>query len=124
VLAGILFLWTPFHFWSLALLYRDDYKKADVPMLPAKTTPRQAAWWVLSHTLPAGIGGLLLGLLPSLGWLYILPVGLFTADLVWRNIKLIKDPSPPNARGMFMASNLYLLVLLLAICISSGLGGL
>lgn len=124
VLAAILFLWTPFHFWSLALLYRDDYKKADVPMLPAKTTPRQAAWWVLSHTLPAGLGGLLLGLLPSLGWLYILPVGLLTADLVWRNVKLIKDPSPPNARSMFMASNLYLLVLLLAICVSSGLGGL
>ena len=124
VLAGILFLWTPFHFWSLALLYRDDYQKANVPMLPAKTTPRQAAWWVLSHTLPAGLAGLLLGLLPSLGWLYIVPVGLLTADLVWRNIKLIKDPAPANARGMFLASNLYLLVLLLAICVSSGLGGL
>lgn len=124
VLAAILFLWTPFHFWSLALLYRDDYQKANVPMLPAKTTPRQAAWWVLSHTLPASLGGLLLGLLPSLGWLYIIPVSLLTADLVWRNIKLIKDPAPANARGMFLASNLYLLVLLLAICISSGLGGL
>lgn len=124
VLAGILFLWTPFHFWSLALLYRDDYKKANVPMLPAQTTPRQAAWWVLSHTLPASIGGLLLALLPSLGWLYFIPVSLITADLVWRNLKLIQDPSPAHARSMFMASNLYLLVLLLAICLSSGLGGL
>ena len=43
VLALILFLWTPFHFWSLALLYRDDYTRADVPMLPTKTSPRQAA---------------------------------------------------------------------------------
>jgi protoheme IX farnesyltransferase len=36
VLSLILFLWTPFHFWSLAILYRDDYQRADVPMLPTK----------------------------------------------------------------------------------------
>ncbi|MEM7116925.1 MAG: heme o synthase [Chloroflexota bacterium] len=124
VLAGILFLWTPFHFWSLALLYRDDYKKADVPMLPAQTTPRQAAWWVFSHTLPAGIAGLLLAVLPSLGWIYFIPVALLTADLFWRNIKLIQIPSSAHARSMFLASNLYLLVMLIAICLSSGLGGL
>lgn len=124
VLAGILFLWTPFHFWSLALLYREDYQKADVPMLPAKTSPRHAAWWVFSHTLPASLAGLLLAVLPSLGWLYFIPVVLLTADLLWRNIKLIRDPRPANARSMFLASNLYLLVMLIAICLSSSLGGL
>ncbi|MCP4426970.1 MAG: protoheme IX farnesyltransferase, partial [Chloroflexi bacterium] len=42
LLSLILFLWSPFHFWSLALLYRDDYTRADVPMLPARTSPRNA----------------------------------------------------------------------------------
>ncbi len=119
VLSLLLFLWTPFHFWSLALLYREDYARSDVPMLPVHTTPRQAAWWVMSHTLPTSVGGLLLVLLPSLGWLYFLPVAWVTADLFWRNIKLIHSPSPQNAKGLFMASNIYLLVLLLAICLGT-----
>ena len=116
VLSLLLFLWTPFHFWSLALLYRDEYAHSDVPMLPVHTTPRQAAWWVMSHTLPTGLGGLLLVLLPSLGWVYLIPVAWVTADLFWRNARLIQSPSPKNARGLFMSSNIYLLVLLLAIC--------
>ena len=116
VLSLLLFLWTPFHFWSLALLYRDEYAHSDVPMLPVHTTPRQAAWWVMSHTLPTGLGGLLLVLLPSLGWVYLIPVAWVTADLFWRNARLIQLPSPKNARGLFMSSNIYLLVLLLAIC--------
>jgi protoheme IX farnesyltransferase len=120
-LALILFLWTPFHFWSLALLYRDDYERADVPMLPARTSPHQAALWVMSHTVPTGIAGLLLVLLPSLGWLYFIPITLVTADLIRRNVKLIADPSPANARALFLGSNSYLLVLLLAICVDTSL---
>lgn len=116
VLSLLLFLWTPFHFWSLALLYRDDYARSDVPMLPVHTSPRQAAWWVMSHTLPTGLGGLLLVVLPVLGWVYLIPVAWVTADLFWRNFKLIQTPTPHYARGLFMSSNIYLLVLLLAIC--------
>lgn len=119
VLALLLFLWTPFHFWSLALLYKDDYARTDVPMLPVHTSPRQAAWWVMSHTAPTAIGGLLLVTLPELGWLYFIPVFLATADLVFRNVRLIANPSPPHARSMFMASNVYLLVLLIAICLGA-----
>ena len=117
VLAAILFLWTPFHFWSLAILYRDEYSRADVPMLPTQTTPQRAAWWVMSHTLPTGILSLLLVVLPGLGWLYFLPVLAITVDLFYRNIQLIRDPSPLHARKLFMSSNYYLLVLLLAICV-------
>ncbi|MCA9946229.1 MAG: heme o synthase [Anaerolineales bacterium] len=116
VLSLLLFLWTPFHFWSLALLYKDDYARSDVPMLPVNTTPRQAAWWVMSHTLPTGLGGLLLVVLPTLGWVYIIPVIWVTADLFWRNTKLIQTPTAQNAKGLFLSSNIYLLVLLLAIC--------
>jgi protoheme IX farnesyltransferase len=119
VLAAILFLWTPFHFWSLAILYREEYRRADVPMLPAQTTPRRAALWVMTHTLPTAVFGLLLATLPDLGWLYFLPVLGVTADLFWRNARLIGDPSQRNARSLFISSNLYLLVLLLAICIDT-----
>lgn len=119
VLAAILFLWTPFHFWSLALLYRDDYARTNVPMLPVFTTPRQAAWWVMSHTLPTAVAGVLLVSLPSLGWVYIIPVFFISIDLVHRNIKLIQNPSPEYALKMFLGSNYYLLILLIAICLGS-----
>lgn len=119
VLALILFLWTPCHFWSLAILYRDDYSRADVPMLPTMVSPRQGAWWVMSHTLPTAIGAVLLTAIPPLGWLYFVPVLLVSADLVRRNVKLIREPSPANARSFFIASNIYLTVLLLAVCASA-----
>lgn len=116
ILSLILFLWTPFHFWSLALLYRDEYARSDVPMLPVHTTPKQAAWWVMSHTLPTCIFGVLLVVFPTLGVIYLIPVLFVSVDLFWKNVKLIRDPSQKNARAVFMASNIYLLVLLVAIC--------
>jgi protoheme IX farnesyltransferase len=121
VLSLILFLWTPFHFWSLAILYRDDYQRADVPMLPVKMLPRQAAVWVMTHTLPTAVAGLLLVLLPSLGWLYFVPMLLVTVELLRRNIQLIRNPSRRQALAMFLASNNYLLILLVMICLDTTL---
>ncbi|MDX1414733.1 MAG: heme o synthase [Candidatus Promineifilaceae bacterium] len=119
VLAFILFFWSPFHFWSLALIYRDEYKKADFPMLPAKTSPRAAAWWIALHAAVTGAAGLALVVLPFLGWIYFVPVLLVTASLTWRTIKLLRDPSPRHARGVFLSSNFYLLVLLVAVCVGT-----
>ena len=51
VLALLVFLWTPTHFWSLAIAYRDDYARGGFPMLPVQTSPRAAAWWVMLHTV-------------------------------------------------------------------------
>lgn len=121
VLAAILFLWTPFHFWSLAILYREEYQRADVPMLPVNTTPQNASWWVMSHTAPTVLLSLLFVVLPGLGWIYFIPVALVSADLLVKNVRLIRDPSKPNARALFMSSNYYLLVLLLAICFDMAL---
>ncbi len=119
LLALLLFLWTPFHFWSLALLYRDDYVKVDVPMLPGRTSPRNAAWWVMLHTIPTSFTGLAMVLMHNLGWVYFMPTAVITIYLVIKNIRLIQDPSAPQAKAMFMASNYYLTVLLLMIFIDS-----
>lgn len=119
VLALILFLWTPSHFWSLAILYRDDYKKANIPMLPTIMSERNASWWVMSHTLPTAIGAVLLAVVPELGWVYAVLVIAFSADMVRRNVTLIRKPTLKNARRFFISSNVYLLVVLLGICIDS-----
>lgn len=117
VLALLVFLWTPTHFWSLALLYRQDYQKASFPMLPAQVTPRQSAWWVLAHTLPTGLAAILLTSTPGLGWLYGLAALGLTLELLYRNIRLIMAPTPKNARRLFMSSNYYLMAVLLVICL-------
>jgi protoheme IX farnesyltransferase len=116
-LALLVFLWTPSHFWSLAILYRNDYAKAKVPMLPVQTTMRRAAAWVLLHTGAAGLAALLLGVSPALGWLYLLPVAVVSADRMIKNIRLLINPNPKNARSLFLSSNIYLMVVLLAICV-------
>ncbi len=97
-------------------MYREDYQRADVPMLPTKTSPRSAAWWVMLHTLPTGFASLMLVLMPSLGWLYFIPIAIVTANLLRRNIELIKEPSKARARKFFLSTNIYLLLLLWAIC--------
>ena len=115
ILALMLFMWTPSHFWSLAIMYRDDYALSKTPMLPTRTTPHQAAWWVLAHTLPTAFAAVALAVVPELGWWYLVPVGLATVELLRRNALLIRQPNRPHALGLFLASNIYLLVVLIAI---------
>lgn len=115
ILALILFLWTPSHFWSLAILCRKDYRRAGTPMLPTHCTPRRAAWWVLLHSIGTGAGVLLLGLAPSLGLFYFLPAALTTGYLLQKNVALLREPTRAHARQMFLASNVYLLVVLVTI---------
>jgi protoheme IX farnesyltransferase len=119
VLALMLFLWTPSHFWSLALLYRADYQRADFPMLPARVSPRQAAGWVALHTGATALAGLLLGLSPGMGPAYWAVSLLAALDLAYHNARLIKEPVPRRARALFMASNRYLMLVLLAIMVEA-----
>lgn len=117
VLALLVFLWTPSHFWSLAIVYRNDYARSDTPMLPVKTSPRMAAFWVFVHTAATALAALALALDPALGLIYLIPVGLATADMMWRNVRLLRVPSGKNARSLFIASNMYLAVVLVMACI-------
>lgn len=118
-LALLVFLWTPCHFWSLAIVYRDDYRRGGIPMLPAQTGLRFAAWWVLLHTVATALAALMLAWHPALGWLYLLPVGMATIDLLARNIRLLIRPGTKEAFSLFKASNLYLALILLMICLDA-----
>ena len=119
LLALLVFLWTPTHFWSLAIAYREDYARGGFPMLPVKTTSRAAAWWVLVHTSGATVAAVALAAHPALGWLYLLPVGLATVVLILLNSRLIIDPSRPRALALFHASNLYLATVLIMVCVNA-----
>jgi len=117
ILALLVFLWTPSHFWSLAMVYRNDYMRSDTPMLPAQTTPRHAAYWILLHTVATAFAALLLTLHTSLGWIYFIPVAATTIYILKINLQLIANPDGKLALKLFKTSNLYLATILLMICI-------
>jgi protoheme IX farnesyltransferase len=113
ILAVVLFLWTPPHFWSLAFKYRDDYAKVGVPMLPVVVHEQTAAYIILGHTVLLAV----LSLLPAmygLGWIYFLGAASGGAWFVWTSIALARNPSPETAMTNFHASLLQLSLLLIA----------
>ena len=119
ILALLVFLWTPSHFWSLAIVYRDDYARGSFPMLPVQVRPRPAAWWVLLHTAGTVLAALALVSHPDLGWLYFVPVGLGSAYLLARNLRLLVQPTARQAFALFHASNIYLALVLLMACLDA-----
>ncbi len=111
ILAMVLFLWTPPHFWSLAIARREDYEAAGVPMLPVKVGNATAAKAVLGNTLLL-TGMSVLPFFFGLGWLYL--VGALTGGgyFIYRSVLLVRDASPRNGMRAFFASLVQLIVLL------------
>lgn len=115
LLAITLFLWTPSHFWALAILLAEDYRAAGIPMLPVVLGEQRTAWWILANSVALAGSSLVpwgLGLLgPAYGWT---ATGL-GAVLIGLNLKLVANPSRRWAGWNFAWSIPYLLGLLCAI---------
>jgi protoheme IX farnesyltransferase len=112
LLAVILFLWTPPHFWSLAIVCRDDYAANGVPMLPAVKGLAVTARAVFAHVV-ALVGLSLLLPLWGAGPIYLLCAAGGGAWFVARAWQLLRSPSTGTARLAFRASLVQLSVLLL-----------
>ena len=115
LLAVVLFLWTPPHFWSLAFVFANDYKQANVPMLPTVFEKTIAAKIIFAHTLAL----FLVSVLPffyGLGWVYLL--GALTGGLYFlkTSYAMVRSASIETARTNFRAS-LVQLTLLLCACV-------
>ena len=111
ILAVVLFLWTPPHFWSLAFVYRSDYSQADVPMLPVVVAPETAAKVIFAHTTLL----VALSVLPvfyGLGWIYLLGAGLGGGYFLTTSWLLMRDPGQAAAVLNFRASLVQLSILL------------
>jgi heme o synthase len=111
ILAVVLFLWTPPHFWSLATALHKDYAAAGVPMLPVVIGDGAAAWVILGHTVMLS----LLALVPfwyGMGWIYLAGAAAGGAWFTWRSVELVRRPCPPVAMRNFAASLVQLTLLL------------
>ncbi len=71
VLFAIIFIWTPPHFWSLAVRYQDDYRAAHVPMLPAVASMKRTTTQIVYYTVALVAVSFLFGPVAHLGWIYM-----------------------------------------------------
>ena len=110
-LAVVLFLWTPPHFWSLAMAARDDYARADVPMLPNVVGDAKAAKVILAHTV-ALVAASLLPFVFGLGLVYLALAVIGGWVFLEKSIALVRAPGPAAAQANFKASLLQLSLIL------------
>ena len=83
VMFAVIFIWTPPHFWSLAVRYRDDYAAADVPMLPVVASMRRTTSEIVSYTVALVATSFLLGPVAHLGWIYMVTAAALGAGFLW-----------------------------------------
>jgi protoheme IX farnesyltransferase len=125
VLFLVVFLWTPPHFWSLAIRYRDDYSAAGVPMLPSVATIATVSGRILAYSYVMVAVSLLLWPVAGTGWLYpaaALGLGsgfLVEAHLLRRRARVSDTLTALRPMQLFHASNLYLTLLFVAVAIDS-----
>ena len=122
ILAAVLFLWTPPHFWSLAMVCRDDYAAAGVPMLPVVVGDRACALAILAHTI-ALVALSLAPLAYGMGWIYAVGAGLGGGFFVVTSIRLVAKPERRTALANFLASLVQLTLLLSAGIVDSAIAG-
>jgi len=117
VLFGIIFLWTPVHFWALALLIQDDYRDAGVPMLPVVRGERATVIQIALYTVLTAVVSVLPLFMGKAGMLYLVFSTLLNAVLVLRTVQLMQVPEKAQARSLFKYSMVYLAVLFMAIAV-------
>ena len=110
-LAAVLFLWTPSHFWSLAIALTEDYRRAQVPMLPVTRGVDAAVRWNLVNTLALTATTLALAMVVNTPLLWLGALG-GSGWLFWTTLTMVRDPVRAKAMTAFKASLIQLGALL------------
>ena len=115
LLALILFLWTPSHFWALAILLKEDYQRANVPMLPCLVGEKRTVHYIFVNSLLLVGASLLPWLVGELGHWYGLGTLIAGLWFMWLNIQLVRTPNRVMAHATFIGSMQYLLGVFLSV---------
>jgi protoheme IX farnesyltransferase len=113
----IIFVWTPPHFWALAIAKREEYAKVNIPMLPVTHGPEFTRWQILLYTILLLIVTLLPYLTGMSGLIYLataLPLGI---TFIYYAIKMIQSKDNKTAMKTFGFSIIYLMVIFAALLI-------
>ena len=115
VLFAVVFVWTPPHFWALAIKYKDDYARAEVPMLPVVATmesTKTQMFWYAVILVPVS---LLLFATGTVSWIYLGSALVLGALFVRQTWLLRHDDAPGAAMGVFKVSIYYLALIFIAV---------
>jgi protoheme IX farnesyltransferase len=107
----IIFVWTPPHFWALAIYRREDYARAAVPMLPVVYGVEFTRWHVLFYTVLLFAVSLLPFITGMSGTLYLGGAVVLGAGFLWYAVRLMRPPSERFAMDVFNYSIVYLMAL-------------
>jgi protoheme IX farnesyltransferase len=111
VLFAVIFYWTPPHFWALAIRYREDYARADVPMLPVVASLRTTALRILGYTLLLWALTLLFAPVADMGPVYIGAAVVLGAVFTAYAVRLLRDTTTAAAMRVFTWSITYITLL-------------
>lgn len=117
---AIIFFWTPPHTWALAMKYKDDYRAAGVPMLPAVATERQVTNQIVVYTWLTVAATL--ALVPAAGWLYAavaVVAGAWFLTLAHRLRAGVRRGEAVKPLRLFLHSNNYLAAVFCALAVDS-----
>ncbi|MGI8645360.1 MAG: heme o synthase [Nocardioides sp.] len=123
VLFAVVFFWTPPHTWALALRYRDDYARVDVPMLPVVAPPAVVGRQIVLYTWATVATSLLLWPVAGTGPVYVVAavvlgaVFLVEAHRLWGRCAGTDNPAEMDPMRLFHVSNLYLALLFVAVAL-------
>ena len=114
-LFAIIFFWTPPHFWALALLIKDDYVRAGVPMLPVVASVEETKWYILLYSLLLVALTVMFFTTQAVGWTYLVAATALGAVFIYYAWRLMRQPGIQGARRLYLYSLLYLALLFVAV---------
>ena len=115
VLFAIVFVWTPPHFWALAMRYSGDYRAAGIPMLPVVRGAAETRRQILLYSLVLFGTSLLLVPAGSMGAIYAVAAVALGGWFVWRALRLWRGGAPADSMRLFRYSIVYLALLFAAV---------
>jgi protoheme IX farnesyltransferase len=113
-LFAVIFLWTPPHFWALALMANTDYARAKVPMLPNVRGTERTKREIFAYSIVLVAASLVLTPSHIMGLWYFVPAAILGGVFVFDAWRLLRGPAKPRARVLFKYSLLYLALMCVA----------
>ena len=117
VLFGVIFYWTPPHFWALAIRYRSDYQAAEIPMLPAVASLASTARRIVAYALVLWALTLVLVPVAGMGAVYITAAAVLGAGFCGLALRVLRRLDASSSMRLFGWSNAYVMLLFAAIAV-------
>ena len=111
VLFALIFVWTPPHFWALAIRYRDDYAAADVPMLPVVATMSETSRRIIGYTVVLWVVSLVFWRVADMGDIYLASAVVLGGVFLYHALQLARKESYEQAMRLFGWSITYITLL-------------